>query len=178
MIMDRLYRGVCYAGIDTDPELKYPKVMFDISLVSLRLVYFICVLLLWYREPVVSHSPTNKVTLRRSLLVLSSCNMAILINVSKSSHTFWMIRCVMSVKDNVAVESLLRSSVQMSPVCKWVLKRPKNNSLLNSNKIFFPVLLRTLLGSHPFETRSRISQTFSQRRRWSPTCRTISLVLI
>ncbi|OON13383.1 hypothetical protein X801_10844 [Opisthorchis viverrini] len=23
--MDRLYSGVCYAGIDTDPELKYPK---------------------------------------------------------------------------------------------------------------------------------------------------------
>jgi hypothetical protein len=27
MIMDRLYGGVCYAGIDTDPELKYPKVI-------------------------------------------------------------------------------------------------------------------------------------------------------
>ncbi|XP_037544742.1 cytoplasmic polyadenylation element-binding protein 2 [Nematolebias whitei] len=25
MIMNRLYGGVCYAGIDTDPELKYPK---------------------------------------------------------------------------------------------------------------------------------------------------------
>ncbi|KAJ8950287.1 hypothetical protein NQ318_021143 [Aromia moschata] len=25
MIMDRLYGGVCYAGIDTDPELKYPE---------------------------------------------------------------------------------------------------------------------------------------------------------
>ena len=25
MIMDRLYGGVCYAGIDVDPELKYPK---------------------------------------------------------------------------------------------------------------------------------------------------------
>ena len=25
LIMDRLYGGVCYAGIDTDPELKYPK---------------------------------------------------------------------------------------------------------------------------------------------------------
>ena len=25
MIMDKLYGGVCYAGIDTDPELKYPK---------------------------------------------------------------------------------------------------------------------------------------------------------
>ncbi|KER29463.1 hypothetical protein T265_03929 [Opisthorchis viverrini] len=25
LIMDRLYSGVCYAGIDTDPELKYPK---------------------------------------------------------------------------------------------------------------------------------------------------------
>ena len=24
MIMDRLYGGVCYAGIDTDPELRYP----------------------------------------------------------------------------------------------------------------------------------------------------------
>ena len=23
--MDRLYGGVCYAGIDTDPELRYPK---------------------------------------------------------------------------------------------------------------------------------------------------------
>ncbi|CAM4989311.1 unnamed protein product, partial [Rotaria socialis] len=22
---NRLYGGVCYAGIDTDPELKYPK---------------------------------------------------------------------------------------------------------------------------------------------------------
>lgn len=25
VIMERLYGGVCYAGIDTDPELKYPK---------------------------------------------------------------------------------------------------------------------------------------------------------
>jgi cytoplasmic polyadenylation element-binding protein len=25
MIMDRLYGGVCYAGIDTDPDLRYPK---------------------------------------------------------------------------------------------------------------------------------------------------------
>jgi len=25
MIMDRLYGGVCYAGIDVDPDLKYPK---------------------------------------------------------------------------------------------------------------------------------------------------------
>lgn len=32
MIMDRLYGGVCYAGIDTDPELKYPKVMKRIKL--------------------------------------------------------------------------------------------------------------------------------------------------
>lgn len=24
-IMNRLYGGVCYAGIDIDPELKYPK---------------------------------------------------------------------------------------------------------------------------------------------------------
>lgn len=24
-IIERLYGGVCYAGIDTDPDLKYPK---------------------------------------------------------------------------------------------------------------------------------------------------------
>ena len=24
-IMDRMYGGVCYAGIDVDPEVKYPK---------------------------------------------------------------------------------------------------------------------------------------------------------
>ena len=30
MIMDRLYGGVCYAGIDVDPELKYPKGNFVI----------------------------------------------------------------------------------------------------------------------------------------------------
>ena len=24
-MFDRLYHGVCYAGIDTDPEYKYPK---------------------------------------------------------------------------------------------------------------------------------------------------------
>lgn len=29
MIMDRLYGGVCYAGIDVDPELKYPKGKLD-----------------------------------------------------------------------------------------------------------------------------------------------------
>ena len=31
MIMDRLYGGVCYAGIDVDPELKYPKGKLDYS---------------------------------------------------------------------------------------------------------------------------------------------------
>ena len=25
ILMDRLYGGVCYAGIDVDPDLKYPK---------------------------------------------------------------------------------------------------------------------------------------------------------
>jgi hypothetical protein len=38
MIMDRLYGGVCYAGIDTDPELKYPKVTPTVcSMLSLLL---------------------------------------------------------------------------------------------------------------------------------------------
>jgi hypothetical protein len=36
MIMDRLYGGVCYAGIDTDPELKYPKVSANFKCHSIR----------------------------------------------------------------------------------------------------------------------------------------------
>jgi hypothetical protein len=38
MIMDRLYGGVCYAGIDTDPELKYPKVCIKLRHKSLLLL--------------------------------------------------------------------------------------------------------------------------------------------
>lgn len=30
-IMDRFYGGVCYCGIDTDPDLKYPKVIIPFS---------------------------------------------------------------------------------------------------------------------------------------------------
>jgi hypothetical protein len=42
MIMDRLYGGVCYAGIDTDPELKYPKVIPTVcSMLSLLLNSYI-----------------------------------------------------------------------------------------------------------------------------------------
>lgn len=38
MIMDRLYGGVCYAGIDTDPELKYPKVSFCFQIRNLGII--------------------------------------------------------------------------------------------------------------------------------------------
>lgn len=89
MIMDRLYRGVCYAGIDTDPELKYPKVniknVFFFNQFNFAHVTFEYTLNT-NREPVALHSPINKVTLRQSLLVLSNCNMATLTNVSKLSH--------------------------------------------------------------------------------------------
>ena len=36
LIMDRLYGGVCYAGIDVDPELKYPKGSFHLKDVQSR----------------------------------------------------------------------------------------------------------------------------------------------
>ena len=40
MIMDRLYGGVCYAGIDTDPELKYPKVsLLTLEIAKLSEIY-------------------------------------------------------------------------------------------------------------------------------------------
>ena len=39
IIMDRLYGSVCYAGIDTDPELKYPK---GAGRVAFRLKQIMC----------------------------------------------------------------------------------------------------------------------------------------
>ena len=49
MIMDRLYGGVCYAGIDVDPELKYPKgILFTITPTSesLRFLYSLSIFIL------------------------------------------------------------------------------------------------------------------------------------
>ena len=42
MIMDRLYGGVCYSGIDVDPELKYPKGMLDIFMSIIIVLSIYC----------------------------------------------------------------------------------------------------------------------------------------
>lgn len=65
MIMDRLYGGVCYAGIDTDPELKYPKVGIILNHLSMWIMYFFNkfkLILLNDRELVEWLFPISKVT--------------------------------------------------------------------------------------------------------------------
>lgn len=57
MIMDRLYGGVCYAGIDTDPELKYPKVSKLCTALSNQIIFFLS-----FRALVESHFPTSRAT--------------------------------------------------------------------------------------------------------------------
>lgn len=68
MIMDRLYGGVCYAGIDTDPELKYPVMkLYVIEIDNNLMFYLVC-----RKELVELHSLTSRAT---SLpLVLVSCS--------------------------------------------------------------------------------------------------------
>ena len=75
MIMDRLYGGVCYAGIDTDPELRYPVCgVFNSK-------HFICNSYMSFyfesnrKELGELLSLINKVTLLQSVQDLYSCNM-------------------------------------------------------------------------------------------------------
>lgn len=84
MIMDRLYGGVCYAGIDTDPELKYPKVRLTLEERRIE-KNNISLVFLWeyFRELDVLHSPINRVTLQRFPHDLYNCSTVILTNGSK-----------------------------------------------------------------------------------------------
>lgn len=174
MIMDRLYGGVCYAGIDTDPELKYPKVnhpLFPFQNILKSKFLVLRALVVWL-------SPTSRATSLRFRLALFSCNMETLINASKLSHTFSTIRCVMSAAGNVVAESLRHFSALTSHVFRWVTRFCYLNlySIYNDT-VPYIVLLWTLLGYNSFPSRSRVSQAIGQGRRWSSTRRSVSLVL-
>lgn len=128
MIMDRLYGGVCYAGIDVDPELKYPKgagrVAFSnqqsyIAAISARFIQLqhgeidkrVRVLLFSILKSA-KISPLDNVTvvfLEAYLAYLEACYLFRL----KLSLMFWMIRCVMNVMVFDAMENLLHFSVQI-----------------------------------------------------------------
>lgn len=104
MIMDRLYGGVCYAGIDTDPELKYPKgagrVAFSnqqsyIAAISARFVQL-------------QHGDIEKRVSQKEERAVSDE----LAHRWKSSLTFWTIRSATSVRVVGAGASLPPSSVQ------------------------------------------------------------------
>lgn len=115
MIMDRLYGGVCYAGIDTDPELKYPKVIIIIRLhILITSTYFFYIhLFIIFRELVALPFLINRAILLPFLLALFNYNIMTLTSVLKLSHTFSMIKCVMNVKVKDVVENLHHSFVQM-----------------------------------------------------------------
>lgn len=130
MIMDRLYGGVCYAGIDTDPELKYPKgagrVAFSnqqsyIAAISARFVQL-------------QHGEIDKrVSLSVSCLsikrkVIWICPFFILQFGSPSwqfssplrwkwSHMSWMTSCATSARARAAGGSSLLSSAPTWPAC-------------------------------------------------------------
>ena len=106
MIMDRLYGGVCYAGIDTDPELRYPKgagrVAFSnqqsyIAAISARFVQL-------------QHGEIDKRVswgeyLKRKLFIIHD------VYRSKWSPTSWMTSSVTSARAEDVAESSPLSSV-------------------------------------------------------------------
>ena len=108
MIMDRLYGGVCYAGIDTDPELKYPKgagrVAFSnqqsyIAAISARFVQL-------------QHGDIEKrVSLSANLLTRLSRRFFVI--RSKSSLMYWTIRSATSVRAEDVAASLHPFSARM-----------------------------------------------------------------
>lgn len=108
--MDRFYGGVCYAGIDTDPELKYPKgagrVAFSnqqsyIAAISARFVQL-------------QHGEIDKRVSDRipRLIFLISGPKSSSITFFfrwKSNLTCWTISSAMNAKERDVVESLRRS---------------------------------------------------------------------
>lgn len=140
MIMDRLYGGVCYAGIDTDPELKYPKgagrVAFSnqqsyIAAISARFVQ------LQHGEIDKRVSPINKLSkiiliiilkIKR-IITIKENNYKLFFNLAraffhpssisshylrwKSSHMSWMTSCVTSARALAVAGSLPLSSALM-----------------------------------------------------------------
>lgn len=146
MIMDRLYGGVCYAGIDTDPELKYPKgagrVAFSnqqsyIAAISARFVQ------LQHGEIDKRVSPNNisflklklKIIIKR-IIIKKFEKVQTFFNFSrpffhpssisslylrwKSSHMSWMTSCVTSARALAVAGSLPLSSALMWPACSTI----------------------------------------------------------
>ena len=112
MIMDRLYGGVCYAGIDTDPELKYPKgagrVAFSnqqsyIAAISARFVQL-------------QHGEIDKRVSQQpyTTFVNSIRYISMLPSRSRSSPTCWTINCATNAKGRGAGASLRHSSAPTS----------------------------------------------------------------
>jgi hypothetical protein len=116
MIMDRLYGGVCYAGIDTDPELKYPKgagrVAFSnqqsyIAAISARFVQL-------------QHGEIDKrvgFEKRNLLFFLSNIFFRLKLN-----HMYLMINYAMNALVHDVVENLLHFFVQMLHVYNIIVK--------------------------------------------------------
>lgn len=192
MIMDRLYGGVCYAGIDTDPELKYPKVkkqkIYGFERLKRHRVmlkfYYSCAscvclsLSLFYsifafrtkkfRALVVWHFRVSRAILLPFPLASFNCNTMTLINALRWSHTFSTIKCVMNVKDNDAVENLLHSFVLMSLVCRYVLAKFLSET-------FVACLDIEKLTSHPYSfTHSTTASTAGPQFILAPAVNTTS----
>lgn len=176
MIMDRLYGGVCYAGIDTDPELKYPKVR------SIKLLVFLFEL--WYNNVIFLQQGAGRVAFSNQQSYIA----AISARFVQLQHGDIDKR--VEVKPYVLDDQMCdecqgsRCGGKFAPffcanvTCLQVLNRvglskPSKHSILVS----FLVLLWALLDNNSLETGSRIPQAACERRCWPTTCRAISLVL-
>ena len=149
MIMDRLYGGVCYAGIDTDPELKYPKgagrVAFSnqqsyIAAISARFVQL-------------QHGDIEK----RVSAAADAPQLSLSFAAGRS-------------------EALCPGRSNLRRVSGGQMWRQVRAVLLCKRDLL-AVLLRALLGDDPLAAWTRVPQAAGERGRRSSPCRALPLVL-
>lgn len=184
MIMDRLYGGVCYAGIDTDPELKYPKgagrVAFSnqqsyIAAISARFVQ------LQHGEIDKRVSPSDV-----SSFLFSPSNVHQIFicpcPTYANAHVFRFI--APSLTHFLFVSSPLSGGSEAicsgRPAVWWVPGHPlwgKVCSFLLRQRDLSAVLLWVLLGSHPLSGRSRVPQAPGEGGRGPTTAHLLPVEL-
>lgn len=182
MIMDRLYGGVCYAGIDTDPELKYPKgagrVAFSnqqsyIAAISARFVQ------LQHGEidkrvsaPDVSKFFCSCEGGRMFMKYWSPPFLALLWMHSNFPRSpFYLLSTFSGGSEAICTGRPAVWRVPGHPLWRQVC------SLLLRQRDLSAVLLWVLLGSHPLSGRARVSQAAGEGGRGSTTTHFLSLEL-
>lgn len=183
MIMDRLYGGVCYAGIDTDPELKYPKVYLFRNYNIWRCNECGFPLLQGAGRVAFSNQQSYIAAISARFVQLQHGDIDKRVEVKPYVLDDQMCDECQGQRCGGKFAPYFCANVTCLQVSVWW--RSKEMWTFKMELIVFvsclvsrcSVLLRTLLDDNSFTAGTWISQTVGEGGRRSATCRAISLVL-